>query len=63
MRKEKEVMIYENLKPKECYLLYRDTDGIVYVGNRKGRVFIAKALFSKKVIENEEDKENSFSNR
>jgi len=40
----KEEMICEVLKPKECFILWMDDEGIMYVGNKNGKVFIAKAL-------------------
>ena len=42
-----EIMICEVLKPNECFLLTKDEEGIMYVGNKNGRVFIVKALFPK----------------
>lgn len=34
--------IYELLKPDEIFVLYKDSDGIVYVGNKDGELFIRK---------------------
>lgn len=43
----KEEIIYEVLKPNECFLLTKDEKGIMYAGNKNGKTFMAKALFPK----------------
>jgi len=40
----KEEPIYETLKPDEILILYKDSEGIMYVTNKDGVLFITKLV-------------------
>ncbi len=44
----KEMKIYEKLALDEVYILYRDDEGIAWVGNKDGHAFMAKTYFKEK---------------
>lgn len=37
--------IYEIIKPNECYLIEKDDNGILYLGNKNGKTFLAIAKY------------------
>ena len=41
----KEEPIYEKIAPGEVYLLYKDKEGIEYVGNKDGMAFVEKVYW------------------
>lgn len=47
MKEKIDEMICELIRPKECYILWSDDEGIIYVGNKNGKAFVARALYPK----------------
>ncbi len=40
--------IYEKIAPNEVYILYKDEEGITYVGNKDGTAFVEKVFWKEK---------------
>ena len=42
---EKREPIYERIAPGEVFILFKDKEGLTYIGNKDGHAFISKVYF------------------
>jgi len=45
---ELDELIYERIAVNEVFILYKDTEGVLYIGNKDGNAFVEKIYWKEK---------------